>query len=48
MTFLPPKPDKQKDVRSWKLEMVWFGIVVGFTIGFILGSVVTGFFKQLI
>jgi len=36
---LPPKPYKEKEVFSWRLEMLWLGLVVGFTIGFILGFI---------
>ena len=42
------EPHDIKKVTSWKLGILWFGLVVGFTIGFVLGSIVTGFFKSFI
>lgn len=45
------KPYKEKEVLSWKFEMALVVLCIwlsGLAVGFILGSIVTGFFKQLI
>ena len=45
---LMTKPYDIKKVRSWKMEILWFGLVVGFLIGIIIGIIVVIFIQNFL